>query len=76
MCCGFIELNDDMKIKGEEIIHQLNEAPDVVPIKRKVFAKNNQEKALELHFVYKGRLYFRTSKENRIEILAIGTKND
>jgi hypothetical protein len=47
MCCGFIELNDDMKIKGEEIIHQLNEAPDVVPIKRKVFGKNTKKKLLK-----------------------------
>ncbi|MBW2201541.1 MAG: hypothetical protein JRF71_12035 [Deltaproteobacteria bacterium] len=72
---GFIELTDDMKIKGEEIIHQLNEAPDLVPIKRKVFGKKNREKALEVIFAYRGRLYFRKSKENKIEILAIGTKN-
>jgi hypothetical protein len=72
---GFIELNNDMKIKGEEIIHQLNEAPDLVPIKRKVFGKKTREKAFEVIFAYKGRLYFRKSKENKIEILAIGTKN-
>jgi len=72
---GFIELTDDMKIKGEEIIHQLNEAPDLVPIKRKVFGKKTREKALEVIFAYRGRLYFRKSKENKIEILAIGTKN-
>jgi len=72
---GFIELNNDIKIKGEEIIHQLNEAPDLVPIKRKVFGKRNREKALEVIFAYRGRLYFRKSKENKIEILAIGTKN-
>jgi hypothetical protein len=72
---GFIELNNDMKIKGEEIIHQLNEAPDLVPIKRKVFGEKTREKALEVIFAYRGRLYFRKSKENKIEILAIGTKN-
>jgi hypothetical protein len=47
---GFIELDNDMQIKGEEIIHQINETPDLVPIKRKVFGEKNQQKALEVNF--------------------------
>ena len=72
---GFIDLTDDMKIKGEEIIHKLNNDPKVVPIKRKVFSKKRRSTVQEVIFSYKGRLYFRKTKDNKIEILTIGTKN-
>lgn len=72
---GFLDLTDDLKIKGEEIIHQLNESPQLVPIKRKVFSGKNREKVLEVIFAYKGRLYFQRQKNNKIEVLTIGTKN-
>ncbi|CAN2049024.1 conserved hypothetical protein [Candidatus Magnetomoraceae bacterium gMMP-1] len=72
---GFIGLAEDLKIKGEEIIHQLNEAPEMISIKRKVFGKKGRETVLEVIFAYKGRLYFRKTKEQSIEILAIGSKN-
>ena len=72
---GFIDLTDDMKIKSEEIIHKLNNDPGVVPIKRKVFSKKGRTNVQEVIFSYKGRLYFRKTKENKIEILTIGTKN-
>jgi len=72
---GFIDLTDNMKIKAEEVIHQLNQNSTLVPIKRKVFGKKGRETVLEVIFAYKGRLYFRRLKDNRIEILAIGTKN-
>ena len=72
---GFIGLTDDMQIKGEEIIHKLNEDPAFVQIKRKVFGKKGRTTVQEVIFAYKGRLYFRKSKDNRIEILTIGTKN-
>ena len=72
---GFIDLTDNLKIKAEEIIHQLNEDPGLVAVKRKVFGKKGRETVLEVVFAYKGRLYFRRLKDNRIEILAIGTKN-
>ena len=72
---GFIDLTDNMKIKAEEIIHQLNQDPALVPIKRKVFGKKGRETVLEVILAYKGRLYFRRLKDNRTEILAIGTKN-
>lgn len=72
---GFIDLTDDMKIKGEEIIHNLNNDPKMVPIKRKVFSKKRRTNVQEVIFSYKGRLYFRKTKENKIEILTIGTKN-
>jgi len=72
---GFIDLTDDMKIKVEEIIHQLNENPKLVSIKRKVFGKKGHETVLEVIFAYKGRLYYRKTKDNKIEVLVIGTKN-
>ena len=72
---GFIDLTDDMKIKAEEIIHQLNEDPKLVSIKRKVFGKKRHETVLEVIFAYKGRLYYRKTKDSKIEVLVIGTKN-
>ena len=64
-----------MKIKSEEIIHKLNANPDTVPIKRKVFGKKNRKTVQEVMFAYKGRLYYRKTKDSNLEILAIGTKN-
>ena len=72
---GFIELADDMKIKSEEIIQQLNLDHSLVPIKRKVFGRKGRETVFEVMFAYNGRLYYHTTKDNKIEILVIGTKN-
>ena len=73
---GFAELNEDLKIKAEEVIHQLNQDPEQVVIKRKVFFGKRDKKTIkEVIFGYKGRLYFHNLKESGIEILAIGTKN-
>jgi len=71
---GYVGLTDELKIKAEEIIHQLNDDPKKVPIKRKVFGKKKRETVFEVIFAYKGRLYFRNLSNNRIEILVIGTK--
>lgn len=72
---GFNYLTEELKIKAEEVIHQLNDDSRMVTIKRKVFGKKNRETVLEVLFAYKGRLYFRKLSDNRIEVLAIGTKN-
>jgi len=72
---GFAKLTDDLKIKGEEIVHQLNENPGKVTVKRKVFMKKGNEKVFEVNFAYMGRLYFTNTRDNKIKILAIGTKN-
>ncbi|RTZ75660.1 MAG: hypothetical protein DSZ00_01485 [Gammaproteobacteria bacterium] len=72
---GYVELTDDMRIKAEEIVHQLNENPEQVPIKRKVFGRKGMETVLEVIFAYNGRLYFRRRDDQRIEVLVIGTKN-
>lgn len=72
---GFVGLPDDMRIKAEELIHRLNDEPEQVPIKRKVFGKKGRETVLEVLFSYNGRLYFRRLKNQVLEILTIGTKN-
>jgi hypothetical protein len=72
---GFMELVPDMQIKSEEVIHQLNEDPQLVTIKRKVFGKKGAKTVLEVIFGYKGRLYYRKTKDHLIDIVLIGTKN-
>jgi hypothetical protein len=72
---GFVDLNEEMRLKAEEVVHQLNANPDLVAVKRKVFGKKNRETVLEVVFAYKGRLYFRRGTDRRVEIVAIGTKN-
>jgi len=72
---GFVDLNEEMRLKAEEVVHQLNAHPDLVTIKRKVFGKKNRETVLEVVFAYKGRLYFRRGPDRRVEVVAIGTKN-
>jgi hypothetical protein len=72
---GYVELNEELKMKAEEVIHQLNEDPGLVRIKRKVFGGKGHQTVLEVLFGYKGRLYFRNTSDKRLEVLAIGTKN-
>jgi hypothetical protein len=72
---GMTALNEELRLKAEEVIHQLNSDPDLVTIKRKVFGKKNRETVLEVAFAHKGRLYFRWGADRRVEVLAIGTKN-
>jgi len=72
---GFVDLNEDLKIKAEEVIHQLNDDPGVVTIKRKVFGRKGHKTVFEVIFAYKGRLYFSYTKDRRVEVLAVGTKN-
>ncbi len=72
---GITDLTDDMALKAEELIHQLNADPSIVPIKRKVFSKKGKISAFEAVFAYNGRLYFRKDGHQGIEVLAVGTKN-
>ena len=73
---GYFSLDPELQIKAEEVIHQLNEDPSKVIVKRKVFAgKKNRSISFEVLFAYTGRLYFRQTDANRVEVLLIGTKN-
>ena len=72
---GLLNLTEDQQIKAEEIIHQLDQNPEQIIIKRKVFSgKKHKTTCLEVLFAYNGRLYFR-KQENLIEVVVIGTKN-
>lgn len=73
---GFGELEEELQIKAEELIHLLNNEPDKVIIKRKVFSgKKSKSTSFEVIFGYTGRLYFSKNKDNKTKILLIGTKN-
>jgi len=72
---GFAALTADLQLKAEEIMLQLHDDPKLVPIKRKVFGKKNRETVFEVLFAYKGRLYYRTTDNQKIEVVAIGTKH-
>jgi hypothetical protein len=71
---GFADLTNELQLKAEEIILQLNEDPQKVPVKRKVFGKKNRETVFEVIFAYKGRIYYRNTKDSKLEILSVGTK--
>jgi hypothetical protein len=72
---GFISLTPDLQLKAEEIMLQIHDDPKRVPIKRKVFGKKNRETVFEVLFSYKGRLYYRNTHEQKLEIVSIGTKH-
>jgi len=72
---GITDLAEDMRIKAEEVILQLNMDPSLVTVKRKVFGKGGKTKVLEIAFGYNGRLYYRHNDAGRIEVLCVGTKN-
>jgi len=72
---AYLGLSEDLKLKCEEVIHNLNDDAESVPIKRKVFGKKGSETVLEVVFGYKGRLYYRKIHNNLNEVLIIGTKN-
>ncbi|MCF6246212.1 MAG: hypothetical protein L3J69_02505 [Desulfobacula sp.] len=73
---GFLKLNEDQQIKAEELIHLLDRNIDKIVIKRKVFSgKKHRTACFEVLFAYNGRLYFRKNKNNKTDVLVIGTKN-
>lgn len=72
---GFHALPTPLQIKAEEIIHHLDQDPDAIAVKRKVFRGKGKETVFEIAFAHKGRLYFRRNAMRRVDVLAIGTKN-
>lgn len=72
---GFLSMNDEFKLKAEEVIHKLNEDDAQVPVKRKVFGKGGKMNVLEILFSYSGRIYFQKDHQSKSKILTIGTKN-
>lgn len=72
---GYMELSEDLKLKCEEMLVQINENATSVDVKRKVFGRKGQISVLEVVFGYKGRLYYIPKGESRSELLVVGTKN-
>ena len=72
---GYIDLTEEMRLKGEEVIHRLNAEPEKVTVKRKMAVKKGRRTVLEVPFAYDGRLYFARAKDNMIEVLTMGTKH-
>ena len=72
---GFLSLTEDAQIKAEEAIHQLNQDPSKVSVRRKVFGKGGKMPILEGEFSYSGRIYFQKTSSDGTKVLAIGTKN-
>lgn len=72
---GFLGLQGDLQLRAEELIHNMNQGIDRLPVKRKVFSKKGTETAFECEFAYRGRIYWKPNPEGRTKILAIGTKN-
>jgi len=72
---GFTDLTDEMQIKAEEIVRQLDENPALIKIKRKVLTKKNIEAIFEITFSHSGRIYFSKEQGGKVKVLAIGTKN-
>ncbi|PIE63267.1 MAG: hypothetical protein CSA25_01085 [Desulfobacter postgatei] len=71
---GFMNLTEDLQIKAEETIHQLDRDPGSVIVKRKVFSgKKHKATCFEVLFGYKGRLYF-MKHPSRTQVVVIGTK--
>lgn len=72
---GFLNLQSDLQLKAEEIIHNINEDSSRLTVKRKVFLKKSSIPLFESEFAYKGRIYWKRSRDGNPHILAIGTKN-
>jgi len=72
---GYSLLPQDFQLKAEETVHRLNEDDSLVTVKRKVFSKKGKLNIFEAIFSYSGRIYFRKKDNNKMEVVAIGTKN-
>jgi len=72
---GFLDLELDLQLRAEELIHTMNDDSAGLPVKRKLFSKKGASPTFECEFGYKGRIYWRPGSGTKTQILAIGTKN-
>ncbi|NVM20781.1 MAG: hypothetical protein HWN68_03250 [Desulfobacterales bacterium] len=72
---GFVNLQGDLQLRAEELIHNMNEDSARLTVKRKVFSRKGALPAFESEFAYRGRLYWKQGADGKAQILAIGTKN-
>lgn len=72
---GYLNLSEDMQIKAEECIHNLNHDSNLIKTKRKVFIRKGSSPVFESEFAYKGRIYWCQEESGKIRIVTVGTKN-
>lgn len=72
---GFLELDANLQLQSEELIHTLNEDGSKVPVKRKVFTRKGAFPVFECEFGRNGRLYWSPGPGVKRQIWVIGTKN-
>jgi len=72
---GFLNLETDMQLRAEELIHSMNEDISKLIVKRKIFSKKGALPAFECEFGYRGRIYWRPGSGAKTHVLVIGTKN-
>jgi hypothetical protein len=72
---GFLNLESDLQLRAEELIHNMNEDCNQLPVRRKIFSKKGATPAFECEFSYRGRIYWRPGPGTKTQVLVIGTKN-
>lgn len=72
---SFLDLEANMQLQVEELIHMLNEDGSKIPVKRKVFIKKGGLPIFECEFGKKGRFYWGPGSGTKRQVLAVGTKN-
>lgn len=71
---GFLNLQGELQLRAEELIHNMNEDSSRLTVKRKVFSKKGSLPVLESEFAYRGRIYWKRNSDGKAQVLAIGTK--
>jgi len=72
---GFLNLESNLQLRAEELIHNMNEDSSKLTVKRKLFSKKGADPSFECEFGYKGRIYWRPGPGTKTQVLVIGTKN-
>jgi hypothetical protein len=72
---GFVNLESNLQLRAEELIHNMNEDSSKLTVKRKLFSKKGADPSFECEFGYKGRIYWRPGPGTKTQVLVIGTKN-
>jgi len=72
---GFVDLETNLQLQSEELIHTINEDGSKVPVKRKVYTRKGAIPVFECEFGRSGRIYWSTGPGSKRQVLVIGTKN-
>jgi hypothetical protein len=72
---GFIDLETNLQLQSEELIHTINEDGSKVPVKRKVYTRKGALPVFECEFGRSGRIYWSTGSGGKRQVWVIGTKN-